>query len=132
MTSVKRPDLASPAVTNLLTADDFLSSSSSLKRVEIPEISKDGKPGVVFLKPLTAGDILDHMKLTPERQSENNTHLIIRSVVDENGNPLFNSESAQSLRSVRASVYSRLVNEISKELKEVESGNPSSETVATT
>ncbi len=93
-------------MSNVLTASDFLSGGNAqLEEVKIPAIKKNGEPGVVFLSPLTTGEVLDFSTLPKDEQSDAMIRLMANHIVNEDGEPLFNEDSAKDLREVRADAF---------------------------
>jgi hypothetical protein len=127
------------ATTAALTAEDLLSfNESSRKMLEIPELPKDGRPGVVWLQPLTAGQVMDFAarqadNMTEAEKSQAMLEMIARAVVDQNGQQLFSEEQVGRLRDMSMAVFSRLtaaVNELTGVGKRVEAGKDSSATAS--
>lgn len=103
------------ATTNLLTAEDFFSSSNP-KLVTLTTI-----PGQVYLRPLPAGDVLDFME---QRQGESADvkggggdtkarrkalmRLISRAVVHADGSPMFSEEGMERLNDIPVLVFNEI------------------------
>jgi hypothetical protein len=67
------------------------------KEIEVPGITMDGKPGVVYLKHPSAGDILrfaDNASDTVDQAKNNEAMLdmITKCIVDKSGSPLLSSK----------------------------------------
>lgn len=102
----------------LLSASDIINSAQSgLRRVEIPEITVDGEPGYVFVKPLTSRMVVEFLSAgqdangapDPEAQNLAMLRTMTHTVCDEDGNLLFHStEDAEALRDMRMSVFNRI------------------------
>ena len=77
-----------------LTAEDFFSGGDEpLNRLEIPELRKGGRPGVVFLKQLTAGELMEFKTAPADSQDEANLKLVAGAVCDASGKQIFSSEA---------------------------------------
>lgn len=125
----KKTNTAVSAVANnnvvKLSASD-LYAPVELTRLEIPELSRDGQPGIIFLRTLTAGDVVPLITATnangePGVASDFQHQLVALAAVDENGNPLF--ANADEVRRVRLSIYNRISSALAGiELPEVLAG----------
>ncbi len=61
---------------------------------------EEGNPSVVYLKPLSAGRVMAFTKINTEDRDEvfaRTIELIVETVVDADGNPLFDAESAKDI-----------------------------------
>lgn len=94
----------------LLTAEDILRGGEApLERLEIPELQKGGRPGVVHLRPLPAGAVLEFAQ--HEEGAARNAamlELIAHAVVTPEGKPLFTREQAAGLRELSIQAFNRL------------------------
>lgn len=94
-----------------LSASDLF-APVDLTRLEIPELSRNGQPGIIFLRTLTAGDVVPLITATtgddgkPAVASDFQHSLVALAAVDENGNQLF--ANADEVRKVRLSIYNRI------------------------
>lgn len=103
---------------NVLSAEDLF-SGGGLVRLEIPEIPRNGQPGVVFIKPPSAADVL---KFVHDRSADGGTDLdndhmaalVAKCIVDESGASLFSEEQATHIQDVRMDVFTRLSEAITK------------------
>lgn len=98
------------------TADDILNSSLDLREVEIPELSRGNTKYFIYLRPLSAGDVLEHLRKPESERGEDNLRLIGNNVCNAEGNPLFTPAQVKQLPTMRASIYARLTSEIAKEI----------------
>ena len=109
-----------------LTAADLLRGGDNpYRKVEIPELTKDGDTGHVYVKDLPAGDVLvfTEMPEGPER-NEGMMFLIAKALVDEDGNPLFTSEEeVREIKNVSMNVFNRLAQEVTGVRAEATEGN---------
>ena len=94
-----------------LSASDLL--SSGLTPDEVPEISRDGKPGLVYLANLSAKAVIEHTA-KGDQSGMGMFELIAKYVVDENGTPLLTLDQAYELP---ASLYARFSKAIVDSLK---------------
>lgn len=103
-----------------LTADELF-GRGSYKRLEIPELPKNGEPGVVWLRALSAGDVMDFTNRlggdnVPESEkTQAMLEMIAKAVVTEDGTPIFTEEQVGRLREMSMSVFTRIsraVNEL--------------------
>lgn len=83
----------------LLTADAILRGTRSLVELEIPELpDEEGRPGIMLLRPPTAGAVIRFTE-TPENERSNAMlELIATTVVNEDGSQLFTPEQIVRLR----------------------------------
>lgn len=108
MATTKQNDMR-PTDDQLLTAEDILSGGDDyLSPLEIPELSKNGKPGVVYLKPLSAGDVLDFAEGDKGTRTSRIIPLIAKAIVRQDGSPMFNDGEVARLRDIRMDVFTRL------------------------
>lgn len=109
---------ASPAAvvenTNVvkLSASDLF-APVELTRLEIPELSRDGQLGVIYLRTLTAGDVVPLITANTEDgkpgsgvTSDFQHQLIALAAVNEDGTPMF--ADASEVKKVRLSIYNRI------------------------
>lgn len=97
---------------NILSAlDIFTGGDIPFKPLEIPELTKNGQVGMVYLKPPSAGDVLDFAsKSSGTETSEQHDALIkmiTQCVVDQTGKRIFDDESR--VREIPFSIFSRLM-----------------------
>lgn len=96
----------------LLSAMDiFTGGDIPFKPLEIPELTKDGKVGMVYLKAPSAGDVLDFAAKSADTNTETQHDALIRMiaqcVVDQDGKRLFQDETR--VREIPFSIFSRLM-----------------------
>ena len=96
----------------ILTREHVLSidSRSSWKTVEVPEWG-----GSVYIKPLTVREMIDFSTSVGAGESDNalaSLHMVLASVVDDNGDPLF--ESTAQIEALPHFVVQRFVDAISE------------------
>ena len=81
--------------------------------VEIPEVEINGKPGVLFIRALSARDVLDFAgseATTPDAQQAAMIKIITKAVVNQDGTPMFASEEdVEKLRDLRFKVFTAIV-----------------------
>lgn len=100
----------------VLTLDELL-AQPDLTVVEVPELPKDGKPGIVYMRPLTAGVVIDMVVDSSNRPTGDALRtLISESICDKDGNPIFDEENVDKLRDMRLDVFNRLSTAVMKNL----------------
>lgn len=98
-----------PDASQLLTADEiFAGGDDLLSPLEIPELKKGGKPGIVYLKQLSTGDVLDFAESGEQDQKSRMLTLIAKAVVNQDGSPMFSEDQVTRLRDIRVDVFTRL------------------------
>lgn len=100
----------------VLTAEEILAGGDEpFKRVEIPELPKGGEPGVVFLRSVSAGEVLDFIQI-PEGKKQNDAliRLIADVVVSKDGEPLFSETEAEDIRRISIGAFNRIQNAVLK------------------
>jgi len=102
---------------NILSATDIFSGGDvPFTPLEIPELTKNGKPGVVFLRSPSAGDVLDFATKSTDPdtavQHEALIVMITQCVVDQNGKRLFQDETR--VREIPFSIFTRLMDAVNK------------------
>lgn len=100
-----------------LSIDDILNApDTDPVRFEVPEWSKNGKPGVVWLKPWNADDSVEFTDLAedPVKGKRAMVYAVAMTLVNEAGQRLFSADDVARLsrKSVRA--YKRLQAEVIK------------------
>lgn len=107
---------------NLLNFEELTSfSMEQVIKIEAPEIPKNGKPGVLLIKALSAQDVISLIEFN-EKNKDNEAEqrkymftLIAQSLVNEKGEKLITTaEQRQALTGIPASLYRRLVNAVTK------------------
>lgn len=105
-----------------LTGDDlFNGGESAYGAVNVPLVTKDGKPGVIYIKPLSAADVLVFRrtvrevialsKADPENQvaevkmQEALSDIIAKGVVSRDGRPLFTAVQIANLRGMSMHLF---------------------------
>ena len=83
-------------MTNLLSLNELLAGGDEpLKYVELEFASKGGKPGGVYLRPLSAGETLEYASQSEKAKRESIYALIANSVcVDAQGTRMFSTADA--------------------------------------
>lgn len=77
-----------------LSAADILKANDlQIKEVEVPEWD-----GYVFIKPLSAAEALEFAEAAKEKKSNAAVRLVVISVVDDEGNPLFTDADIEQLK----------------------------------
>lgn len=93
----------------MLTATDILlGGEEGYKRIELQSVQKDGKPGVVYIKPLPARDVIRFADVPKEEQLEAMAPLIGKAVCDEEGSPVFTDVEARKLVDCSIAVFTEL------------------------
>lgn len=99
-----------------LTADDILGGGEeSITPFEVPEIRKGGKPGVLFMRPVSAGQVIMFLGMKGKGEVEQNKaiiNLMVDCIVRPDGEPMFTQESAEKLAAVSWPAFSRISNHI--------------------
>lgn len=104
------------AVPVALSVDELL-TPPELSVLEIPELSVDGKPRIVHLRPLTAGVVIDMVVDSDNRPTGDSLRtLISHSVVHPDGTPMFDEENVDRLRDMRLDVFNRISAAVMKNL----------------
>jgi hypothetical protein len=101
---------------NLLSVEDiFRGGDDSLERLEIDELQKGGRPGVVYLRPLPAGEVLDFAdKSEGEGKNQALLEMIAKAVVHPDGSPMFGEEDTKRLREISIGAFNRLAKAVTK------------------
>lgn len=128
-----------PVDTSTLLSIADLLRPVDVERLEIPELPKgpDGKPGVVYYKPLVAGDVIDVAESSDGKADKDSMlKLLTRSLCNPDGTPLFSLEDIKQLRDMRASVFNRITAAVNGSMapdgtKTGKADSPSSETAST-
>jgi hypothetical protein len=94
---------------NLLTIADLV-APPSITPLEIPELTKDGKPGVVHIRPLLAGDVMDIVTQSDGKADSNAVmRMVAYALVHPDGTPMLSgSDAVLQLRAVPQTVFSRI------------------------
>lgn len=128
---------SSSTSSSILSAEDFLRGGDSpYQRLEIPELSKDGKPGVVYLKALPALDVIQYSASEDDKDQQGMFRLIGHSLVTPEGELIFREDQIQKLGKILSiSVYSRISRAILamanlKDTSDSQEGKDSGETVS--
>lgn len=93
----------------VLNFNDFIGKPVQLIEAEIEELG-----GFVYLKPLTAGDMVDYLNsqrkdATAEDKSNGTLVMLTKSVVNEDGSRLFADATMDQLRDLPSPIFSRLI-----------------------
>lgn len=100
-----------------LTFDD-IRECVELRPFEVPELPKNGKPGILYLRPLTAADVLEFTAVwgaadaTPAIKAQATMTLISRALCQSNGSPMFPDSDPTAVSRMPISVYRRLADEV--------------------
>lgn len=105
----------------ILSFNDFISKPTQLVEAEIAELG-----GSVFLKPLTAGDMVDYLhtqrkEATDEDKANGTLIMLTKCVVNPDGSRLFADVPLSQLRDLPAPIFSRLIS-LSNEVNGVQKG----------
>ena len=107
---------------NLLSFEELVTFDvNQVIRVEAPEIPKNGAPGVLLIKALSAQDVISLIEFN-EKNKDNEVAqrqymftLIAQSLVNTKGEALVvTDEQMKALTKIPASLYSRLVSAVTK------------------
>lgn len=102
--------------TDVLSAEDFFGGSENLKEVVVTALTKNGKPGRVYLRYLSAQAVLDFLDLpkeaTPRERRSALMNLIGQAVTDAKGVPLFDSSFSARLSEIPVGVFNQLADEV--------------------
>lgn len=96
---------------NLLTASDIFSGGENpYTPLEIPEIVKNGQPGVVYLKPLSTKAVIKFSKSQKDDNREDEIlPLIVQALVNPDGTPIFRTEEDLArLQEMSMPVFNRI------------------------
>lgn len=98
---------STPTVLTHATAADLLNVGNSLTEIAVPEISEGA---VVYLKPLTAGVMLDFSSLAADQQSTGIISLVANSLCDADGTALFSNDDTghNLIRRLPVKLFNRL------------------------
>lgn len=94
-----------------LTAADILNTDdTTVVPMEIPEWKKDGKPGVLYFKVMTADQAIKFQELlaTPAHRRSVFVRLLADCACDSQGNLLFKTSDLEQLRKKQVSVFVRM------------------------
>lgn len=113
---------------SIITAADLFSGGDNpYRRVELDEVIRDGKPVVVYIKPMTASTA---MHLAEEAQksraqqpdgttpaidfehSNDMVKILATHVVNCDGSPIFRADDLDKIRELPLRVYMRLLKEV--------------------
>jgi hypothetical protein len=102
-----------------LTADDIISGGvNQLTPVILPMLQdSEGRPGVVYVRPLTAGRVIQFISQPPDKQTRAMIGLVAYAVVSENGERLFANSDVEKLEQMRADVFMLLSNAVSQSFR---------------
>jgi hypothetical protein len=109
----------------LLSAADLLSGGDeAIKRLDLPEVIKDGKIGYVHLRPLSSRMVVEFMQQSrgdngeddPVKQNEAMVRVISRCLVSPEGQRLYTEEQVEQMRDMRMSVFNRISSAIMSEI----------------
>lgn len=94
---------------NFLSAADFL-SPPELIRLEVPELPKNGRPGIVHVRPIVAGDAIDEANATGAKPTADEfiLKMLVVGVVHPDGSPMFTENDMRALRNMKLGAFNRL------------------------
>lgn len=104
-----------------LTAADLL-RGGGLRPIFIPQLG-----GQVYIKPLTAGAVLDYVAHDGKERLKAQINLVADALCDERGNLLFSREEALKLNQTRMDVFRLIAQEVTKDFVQEE---PASKTAS--
>lgn len=97
--------------TELSAEDIFLGGDDPFREVVLPEISKNGRPGVVYMRQLTAREVLRFSEATDQDVREKMQYeLIAKSMVTKDGVRIIADDQAHRLESMPSGAFMRLFN----------------------
>lgn len=106
-----------------LTAQEILlGGEEGFKRIELQSVLKNGKPGVVWIRPLPAREVLAFVGVPKEKQLEAMAPLIGKAVVHEDGSPMFTTEELKQLVDISISVFTELSTVVTAQMKGLTEG----------
>lgn len=127
-----------PPPTQSLTADDILTSCGVPLRLEVPELPRNGKPGVVYIKRPSAEIMINFWSSRTDDNRDRESvmsELIGMLTVDDTGSLLFSPDQVSQIKDARYDVWQRLASGIDTVIKPIaanatagDSGNPFEET----
>lgn len=102
-----------PNEPNYLTAEEILSIPDvEYKDVEVPEWSKDGRPGIITLRSMSAAEALAYAE---DKDKHGGVVAIAMSAWDKRNNrPLFSKSQVELLKTKRNKVFQLLQREVMK------------------
>lgn len=104
---------AEPPTSEELSFADFFSGPDDLRRVEIPNHSKGGKPGVVFVQSIAAKHVIKRSSRKKDMPEDWAYELISLAVVDSNRNRIFDTpEKVQRLSELDLATFTLLQREV--------------------
>lgn len=101
-----------------LTKDQLFKGASKigLDSIDIPELG-----GVIYLAPLTASEILPFISADDSDgilgMNARQNNLIVRAIVDEKGNRIFDDEDADKMNDLPWDVYRKIVQTITGKVR---------------
>lgn len=107
----------------VLNISDFLAA----RNTKLVEETIDELGGVVYLKPLVAGDMVDYMHTqrrdaTPEEKANGTLQMLTKCICGEDGSGLFDGAPIEDLRSLPAPIFTKLIS-LSNKVNGVEPGD---------
>ncbi len=98
-----------------LNLSHFLAREDSLTEVPIPEmVDGKGDIGSVYLRPLTAKEVFAYNADGSESQIDSISELIVKCVVDVDGEPIFTVDSLDDLQNLDVVIFMRLSQSITR------------------
>lgn len=114
-----------------LSVDELL-AGERVEELAVPELPKDGKPGIVYLRPPSAAAVLEFVEKaeTPERHPAL-LRLMARSLVTPEGKPMFTEKNIDRIGEVSIGAFNRIATAVTAMAEaasgKAEEGNASSE-----
>jgi len=108
--------------TQSLSADDILTSCGPPLLLEVPELPRNGKPGIVYIKRPSAEIMINFWSSRTDDNRDRESvmsELIGLLVVSDNGAPLFSSDQVSHIREARYDVWQRLAGGIDSVIKPI-------------
>lgn len=115
-------DIKTKKESNVLTAGELLGGGFELTKVQLESVQKDGGPGVVYLKPPLARDVIEFSKLPPEEHTAAMPKLIGKALVNEDGERLMSDEEAAKIADTSLAVFGELSKALTEMMKGLNKG----------
>lgn len=110
---VEVQETTNPPTAEELSFDDFFSGTDDLRRVEIPNHKRDGKPGVVYIQSIAAKHVLKRTSKGKNMPEEWAFELISLAVVDSQRRRIFDTpEKVQRLSELDLATFTLLQREV--------------------
>lgn len=105
---------------HLDAATIFRGGDSGFEELEIPSVMVGGEAGVVFLKHLPAGDVMEYVSLAGGRDAASEDvqgallALVAKAVVQEDGTPTFTEAQTERLKEISMATFNTLSDRVLK------------------